>query len=194
MNKMSSVKRATVTAACIALCYILPMAFHSLGLGGAFSPMHIPVLLCGIICGGGYGLLCGMAGPLVSSVLSGMPSATGLIFMVPELMVYGLVSGLAMKLVRTGKVYGDLYIALIAAMLLGRVAGGIASALMRQLMTELRAIGSEKLTLEVRASNMPARGLYAKLGFVQVGLRKNYYRDPKEDALILSISLKEGNV
>ena len=101
MNKMSSVKRATVTAACIALCYILPMAFHSLGLGGAFSLMHIPVLLCGIICGGGYGLFCGMAGPLVSSVLSGMPSATGLIFMVPELMVYGLVSGLAMKLVRT---------------------------------------------------------------------------------------------
>lgn len=72
--------------------------------------------------------------------------------------------------------------------------GGIASALMRQLMTELRAIGSEKLTLEVRASNMPARGLYAKFGFMQVGLRKNYYRDPKEDALILSISLKEGNV
>lgn len=41
------------------------------------------------------------------------------------------------------------------------------------------------LTLEVRSSNAPAISLYEKLGFVQVGLRKNYYRNPKEDALIL---------
>lgn len=68
---------------------------------------------------------------------------------------------------------------------------GIGSALMRELMLQLKGLGSEKLTLEVRASNLPARGLYAKLGFTEVGVRKNYYRDPKEDALILSISLKE---
>ena len=71
---------------------------------------------------------------------------------------------------------------------------GIGSALMSELMTQLREIGSEKLTLEVRASNLPARGLYAKLGFFEVGVRKNYYRDPREDALILSVGLKEGNV
>ena len=43
----------------------------------------------------------------------------------------------------------------------------------------------KQLTLEVRASNGPARQLYESLGFLQVGLRKNYYRNPKEDALIL---------
>lgn len=129
MKQMSSVKQATISAACIALCYVLPLAFHAFGLGGALSPMHIPVLLCGLICGSGYGLFCGIAGPVLSSVLSGMPSATGLISMVPELMVYGLVSGLLMKKIRTGKLYADLYIALIAAMILGRVTGGIASAI-----------------------------------------------------------------
>lgn len=126
--KMSPVKQITVTAACIALCYVLPMVFHATGLGSILSPMHIPVLLCGLICGGLNGLICGIAGPILSSVLSGMPSATGLIFMVPELAVYGLVSGLAMRLIRTGKLFGDLYVSLLIAMVLGRVAGGIASA------------------------------------------------------------------
>lgn len=69
---------------------------------------------------------------------------------------------------------------------------GIGTSLMRALMVQLKAAGAEKLTLEVRASNLPAQKLYARLGFVKVGVRKNYYRDPKEDALILSISLKEG--
>ena len=62
---------------------------------------------------------------------------------------------------------------------------GIGEALVKALETELRARGSRCLTLEVRASNAPAIALYEKLGFSQVGLRKNYYRDPKEDALIL---------
>lgn len=128
MTRLSPVRQITICAVCIALCYVLPVAFHTVGLGSFLSPMHIPVLLCGLICGGGYGMICGIVGPLLSSVLSGMPSATGLISMVPELAAYGLFSGLTMRMIRTGKLYADLYIALIAAMVLGRIAGGIARA------------------------------------------------------------------
>ena len=62
---------------------------------------------------------------------------------------------------------------------------GIAEALIEKLVLELKERGSHALMLEVRASNAPAIALYEKLGFLQVGLRKNYYRKPKEDALIL---------
>ena len=62
---------------------------------------------------------------------------------------------------------------------------GIAENLITHLIQELKNRGSHALMLEVRASNAPAIALYEKLGFRQVGLRKNYYRNPKEDALIL---------
>ena len=62
---------------------------------------------------------------------------------------------------------------------------GIAATLVNNLVDVLRTRGSHSLMLEVRASNDPARKLYDKLGFQQVGLRKNYYRNPKEDACIL---------
>lgn len=62
---------------------------------------------------------------------------------------------------------------------------GIARELILALVERLEAMGSHSLTLEVRVSNAPARALYETLGFTQVGLRKNYYRNPKEDACIL---------
>ena len=62
---------------------------------------------------------------------------------------------------------------------------GIAQALVNALVEELKAIGSRCLTLEVRASNIPAIALYEKMGFGEVGRRKNYYRNPREDALIM---------
>ena len=130
MAKFSYVKRTSLTAMFIAFCVILPMAFHAVGLGSTFAPMHIPVLMCGLISGGAYGLICGMVGPLLSSVITGMPGAAMLPSMVPELMAYGLVSGLLMKRVRTGKLYADLYISLGVAMLIGRVVAGIAKMLL----------------------------------------------------------------
>ena len=62
---------------------------------------------------------------------------------------------------------------------------GIAEALIHSLVEQLNAMGSHCLTLEVRASNAPAIALYEKLGFSEIGRRKNYYRNPREDALIL---------
>ena len=62
---------------------------------------------------------------------------------------------------------------------------GIAEALVSALVLELKAKESHCLTLEVRSSNSTAIGLYQKMGFIQIGLRKNYYRNPKENALIL---------
>ena len=62
---------------------------------------------------------------------------------------------------------------------------GIGEALINELVLRLRDLGSCSLTLEVRSSNEPAKRLYEKLGFCQVGRRPGYYRNPKEDALIL---------
>ena len=62
---------------------------------------------------------------------------------------------------------------------------GIAAALITKLVSQLKARGSRILRLEGRESNAPAIALYESLGFAQLGLRKNYYRNPKENALIL---------
>ena len=62
---------------------------------------------------------------------------------------------------------------------------GIAEALVLELARALKEKGNHSLSLEVRQSNEPAKKLYEKLGFEQVGLRPNYYRNPREAALIL---------
>lgn len=127
---MSPVKKSIITAVCIALCVVLPQAFHAIpNAGSIYCPMHIPVLLCGLICGWQYGLLCGIAGPLVSALITGMPPAAVLPGMLVECAAYGALTGLMMQLVHTKKVYPDLYISLLVAMLGGRIISGIAKAL-----------------------------------------------------------------
>ena len=130
MQKMSYVKKSIITAVCIALCYVIPLMFHGIqNAGNIFCPMHIPVFICGLICGWQYGLLCGIAGPALSSALSGMPPVAILPSMMVELAAYGTASGLMMKLVRTKSTYADLYISLIVAIVCGRVLAGLAKAL-----------------------------------------------------------------
>ena len=127
---MRSIQKLTLSSVCIALCVVLPIAFHSIPDGGSiFLPMHIPVLICGMLCGWPYGLLCGLMGPLLSSLITGMPPAAVLPAMMVECGTYGAVSGLVLKFVRSGKTYVDLYTALVVAMIAGRVVSGIAKAL-----------------------------------------------------------------
>ncbi len=125
----SNVKKLVFAAACAALCLVLPMAFHAIpNAGQVILPMHIPVLLCGLVCGWPYGGVCGLVGPLLSSVITGMPPAAMLPSMMVECCAYGFVSGLLMKHVRTGKAVTDLYISLVSAMIAGRVVAGFAKA------------------------------------------------------------------
>lgn len=127
--KMSHTKRIVLTAVCVALCVVLPMAFHAIPNGGqVVLPMHIPVLLCGLMCGWPYGLICGLLGPFLSSVITGMPLAAMLSAMMVECAVYGCVCGVMMWLIRTKNTYLDLYICQVSAMLCGRVVAGFAKA------------------------------------------------------------------
>jgi len=63
---------------------------------------------------------------------------------------------------------------------------GVGRALMNELVSECQSLGLAFATLEVRASNIPAVNLYKSLGFIEVGRRKNYYKEPLEDALLLT--------
>lgn len=127
---MSSVKKSIITASCIALCIVLPMAFHAIpNAANIYCPMHVPALLCGLVCGWPMGLLCGIAGPVLSSVFTGMPPMAYLPSMVVELAAYGFFAGLVITLLRTGSLYADLYISLVASLLAGRILAGVAKAL-----------------------------------------------------------------
>ena len=113
-----------------ALGVVLPMAFHAVpNAGSILLPMHIPVLLCGLVCGWYYGLACGILVPILSHLFTGMPPAAILPSMVCELAIYGLLAGLIFWLVRTGKLVLDLYIGLVGAMIGGRIIYGIVNAL-----------------------------------------------------------------
>lgn len=113
------------SAVCLALCMILPLLTGQIPqIGNALSPMHIPVLLCGFICGPLYAAVTGAIAPLLRFALFGMPPLfpTG-IAMCFELAAYGLISGLMYR--RLPRHPLSLYTALIAAMLGGRVLWGL---------------------------------------------------------------------
>ncbi|MDR1668540.1 MAG: ECF transporter S component [Oscillospiraceae bacterium] len=127
---MFSVKKLVYTAILIALGVVLPLTLHAVpNSGQIFLPMHIPVLLSGLICGFPYSLACGVLTPLVSHLVTGMPGPAYLVPMICELAVYGLTASLLFRLIRTKNVYIRIYIALVGSMVAGRVIYGIMKAL-----------------------------------------------------------------
>ena len=71
---------------------------------------------------------------------------------------------------------------------------GAAKALLEEMFSRLISQGVKKLTLEVRPSNQAAIGLYERYGFREVGRRKNYYRNPREDALLMTKFFEEETI
>lgn len=120
--------RITFGAMCLALSIFLPQVFHLFGMqqaGMIFLPMHLPVFLGGMLLGPVYGLFLGIFAPLISMVLTGMPGAERVIFMMIELAAYGAIAGLCYhQLKMNEKPLGTLY-ALIIAMIVGRVVNAI---------------------------------------------------------------------
>jgi len=126
----SNIRKLVYAALCVALGVVLPLAVHGIpNAGSVLLPMHLPVLLCGLLCGWPYGLVCGALTPVVSSLVTGMPPMAYLPSMVCELAVYGLIAGLLARIVHTGKPLADVYISLVGAMLAGRVVYGVLGAL-----------------------------------------------------------------
>lgn len=99
-------------------------------IGNMLLPMHIPVLLCGFICGPQYGVLVGAVLPVMRSAIFGMPvmypNAVAMAF---ELAAYGFISGFLFKRAKW-QCIRSLYRCLVAAMLGGRAVWGIAQAVL----------------------------------------------------------------
>ncbi|OAT84762.1 ribosomal-protein-alanine N-acetyltransferase [Bacillus sp. MKU004] len=66
---------------------------------------------------------------------------------------------------------------------------GLGEALMMRIMEIAKQVGARVMTLEVRVSNEAAKGLYRKMGFQDGGIRKRYYSDNQEDALVMWVNL-----
>lgn len=110
----------------MALGLLLPFLTGQLQqLGSALLPMHIPVLLCGMICGWQYGLAVGFILPLLRNLLFGMPPLFPIgVSMAFELAAYGLLAGLLLKLFQKQDIKAVL-ISLVAAMVGGRLVWGV---------------------------------------------------------------------
>jgi hypothetical protein len=119
------IKNMVLAALFIAVGLVLPSFFHFMGAGTVFLPMHLPVLICGLVCGWQWGFLAGATLPLLSSLLTGMPELFPLaIAMMFELAAYGFLTGWLLPHFKAQ--HGRLYLALIAAMLGGRLVSGLA--------------------------------------------------------------------
>ena len=126
----NQIRRLTLTAMFIALGYLLPFLTGQIPqFGTMLSPMHIPALLCGFVCGWQYGLVAGAIMPLLRSATLGMPyifpNAVAMAF---ELAAYGCAAGLLYRALP--KHIAFVYVTLVLSMLIGRAVWGLASAVL----------------------------------------------------------------
>lgn len=119
-NQKTKTRKIVYGGLLTAVGLILPQAFHIFGAnaGRTFLPMHLPVLAAGLLLGPLYGGCIGAIVPLLSSVLTGMPPAPMLYFMMAELVGYGVFSGLTIR-------RWNVYPSLIISMVLGRALYGL---------------------------------------------------------------------
>ena len=126
MKNRNQILKMVFAAMFLALSYVMPFLTGQIPeIGSMLCPMHIPVLLCGFICGWPWGLAVGFVAPLLRSFTLGMPPLFPTAFcMAFELAAYGLVSGLMHKLLPRKK--PCIYCSLIVAMVIGRLVWGAA--------------------------------------------------------------------
>ena len=114
----NSIRRLTLTAMFIALGYLLPFLTGQIPqVGSMLSPMHIPALLCGFVCGWQYGLVAGAIMPLLRSVTLGMPP------------MFPTAVAMAFELAFPRRI-AFVYIALVLSMLAGRAVWGLVTAVL----------------------------------------------------------------
>ncbi|MBR6954880.1 MAG: ECF transporter S component [Clostridia bacterium] len=128
--KSLQVRKLTYASLFLALALVLPFLTGQIPeIGSMLSPMHIPALLCGFMCGWPWGLAVGFIAPLLRSVIFGMPAMfPGAVAMAFELAVYGAVAGIMYRLLP--KKRWAIYAALGIAMIAGRVVWGTVRAIL----------------------------------------------------------------
>ena len=123
-------RKLSFSALYLAIALVLPFLTGQIPeIGAALSPMHIPVLLCGFVCGWPWGLAVGLIAPVLRSLLFGMPPMyPTAIAMTFELAAYGALSGLLYR--SLPRRVWSVYVALLLAMVGGRLVWGAAEYLL----------------------------------------------------------------
>ena len=126
MKKRNSIFNMVLAAMFLAIAFVLPFFTGQIPqIGSMLCPMHIPVLLCGFICGWPWGLAVGLIAPLLRSFTLGMPPLfPTAVCMAFELSAYGAMTGLFYKWLPKKK--GFIYVSLVTAMVIGRLVWGLA--------------------------------------------------------------------
>ena len=130
MKTKDKLMKMILAALFLALAYVMPFLTGQVPeIGSMLCPLHIPVLLCGFICGWPLGLAVGFIAPLFRSLTLGMPPLfPTAVCMAFELAVYGVVAGLMHKLLPRKKPY--IYISLLTAIWLRAGKSSLAKRLM----------------------------------------------------------------